>query len=134
MAESANFSDLIGEHIFKVDINRSSEDEIIFYTLSGKRFRMHYEHDCYAHCSIEDIVGDVEDMEGYVVDAREESNSDNPKSDPDESFTWTFYILQTVKGCVTIRWYGSSNGYYSERASFQRLTRDDYHAEEATNG
>lgn len=107
-----------------VTVTRVGSEAIDFTADTGERWRMYYEPDCCAQCSIEDVVGDPGDLVGApIVMAEESTNSDNPKlsEHPDESYTWTFYKFAMIKGYVTIRWYGASNGYYSESASFVRL-------------
>lgn len=95
---------------------------------------MAYHQDCCASCSVEDVCGDVADLVGSpVVRAEEPSSLDNFDElkeaqrtegivdyTPD-SYTWTFIILGTAKGTVTLLWYGSSNGYYSESPTFERV-------------
>jgi hypothetical protein len=120
-----DISRLIGVTLRSVTQN---DNDSIDFESDAERWRMYYEPDCCATCSIEDVVGDLQDLVGSPIFMAEVStNSDDPKtpdypdSYPDESFTWTFYKLATIKGYVTIRWYGSSNGYYSETASFRSL-------------
>jgi hypothetical protein len=113
---------LIGRTLSSVTQNGS--DSIEFAADNGDRWLMYYEPDCCASCWIEDVVGDLKDLVGVPIAMAEEStNQDNPKEGSDCSFTWTFYRLATSKGYVTIRWYGESNGYYSETASFRWLAR-----------
>ena len=122
--------ELIGKTLQSVTQN--GRDSIDFESDTGARWKMYYEPDCCATCDIEDIVGDLKDLVGSpIVMAEVATNHEDPKecSDAadmrDTSHTWTFYKLATVKGYVTIRWYGSSNGYYSETASFRRIGEDE---------
>jgi hypothetical protein len=104
------------------EINRSS-DELRFVTDAGDTYRMWHNQDCCEHVDIEDISGSLEDLIGApILKAEESTNHDNPREGSDESFTWTFYHFATVRGYVTIRWYGDSNGYYSESVEFERMT------------
>ncbi len=120
------------------------EDEIHFTTTDGIRFKMHHHEDCCECVYIEDICGDLDDLIGSPILVAEEvssSGTDNLEHplmkeeilksilkqeklldyEDQESITWTFYKLDTNKGGVVIRWVGTSNGYYSESVSFDKL-------------
>jgi hypothetical protein len=100
----------------------SSGDEMIFKSNDGKTFKFLHYQDCCENVSIEDICGDLSDLVGLpLLVAEEVSNPDIFDHDDgeNESCTWTFYKFATVKGNVTVRWLGTSNGYYSESVSYE---------------
>jgi len=106
-----------------VDIKNNGDAEIIFKLDNGERYLMHHDQDCCEHVYIEDIIGDLNDLLNTpILLAEEVSNTELPMLEcSDESYTWTFYKLGTIKGYVTIRWYGSSNGYYSESVNLEKI-------------
>jgi len=88
---------------------------------------LHHHQDCCESVSIEDIVGDLDDLVGtplLVVEERVSNNEDGTDDMYAESYTWTYYSFRTIKGSVDIRWYGCSNGYYSESVDIDIVTPD----------
>lgn len=139
-------SDLVGKTLKSV-AGKVGDEEITFETVEGGKYRLIYHQDCCAGCSIEDICGNLSDLIGTPIlkaeevssgepepaekrrrelgeEARKEAEGDAYYGPYEDSETWTFYHLATVKGAVTLRWYGSSNGYYSETATFERWVED----------
>jgi hypothetical protein len=115
----AQFSDLIGKTLVKIEGAVNGNDEITFVTSGGEVFKMYHSQDCCERVVIDDVVGDIADLIGTPIrNASEDTNSDDPKEEYEESFTWTFYNIYTSKGHVTIKWYGASNGFYSEGVDF----------------
>ena len=117
-----NFKDLLGKILVKIDINEC-KDEMVFTDSIGSQYKLYHNQFCCESVEIEDIVGDLNDLIGETITMAEESSNSEDKMEReiDESFTWTFYKLATIKGYVTIRWLGESNGYYSERVDFVKL-------------
>lgn len=98
-------------------------DEIHFICANGDTYKLFHWGDCCESVCIESVTGDLTDLEGTPMLIAEESTSTElqagqPPIGVDDSFTWTFYKFATIKGYVDIRWFGSSNGYYSERVDF----------------
>ena len=116
------FNDLVTEVLVSIKGMKKGSEEIIFTTASGKKFKMYHMQDCCERVSVEEVIGGP--IEGLlncpIMIAREDVSSGN-SPDGDDSTTWTFYTLATVKATVVIRWLGESNGYYSERVDFEVL-------------
>lgn len=124
-------SEMVGQTLIEVTGMKKGSQDIEFRCESGRRFLMQYEQDCCASCDIEDIIGDPADLlNSPLLMAEDASNDDSLIPDTftgdghyrNDSETWTFIKLATVKGYVTIRWYGSSNGYYSESPTFSEVS------------
>lgn len=128
--DRVDISTLKGEILINIEINKDW-DEMYFHTESGKTFKMYHSQDCCESVDIDDIAGDLKDLLNSPITLAEEvtSNDIPSKYEDPESYTWTFYKLATIKGYVTIRWYGSSNGYYSESVDFELIKTSIDHAD-----
>lgn len=124
-----HFSDLVGKIFTEVYHNKEKTE---LYFVDNKRrnysYQLYHEQDCCESVWLDDIVGDLNDLcNTPILMAYEASNHDEvteaiKKTDEwIDSVTWTFYHLATIKGYVTLRWVGNSNGYYSEGVSFSKL-------------
>lgn len=116
------FSDIVGKTFKSVTGLVEGSDEIVFTFTDGSEYKMYHEQDCCESVLVSDVCGDIEDLiDATVLEAREDVN-DGPTDDWGTS-TWTFYNIQTNKGCVQIRWLGESNGYYSESVDFKLINQ-----------
>lgn len=120
-----------------ISIENNDNRELIFHCSDGTRYRLYHDQGCCEEVLIDDICGDLNDLIGFPILLAEEVTYEN--NDPpavagseqlyqgfrDDSWTWTFYKLGTNKGAVTLRWYGSSNGYYSESVDFEQINAEE---------
>jgi hypothetical protein len=119
---NANFSNLLGKVIVRIVGAVEGSESITFYCSDGSSYDMYHCKDCCETVKVKQIDGDVSDLlNAEILMAEEVSNSNNPDDDY-ESSTWTFYKFATLQGYVTIQWLDESNGYYSEKVYFEKIS------------
>ena len=119
------FDDLLGRILYKVT---AENDELRLYLTETNYVKFYHEQDCCESVYIEDICGDLNDLVGEPLLMAEEVSdevyeAEHQRSD-EESYTWTFYKFATRKGYVDVRWFGSSNGYYSESVDVEFVSEN----------
>jgi hypothetical protein len=105
------FEKMLGATLVKAD----GEE---FVTDAGDVHRFYHVQDCCEAVYIESVDGDYADLLGSPLLQAEEVESESRETDCGCE-DWTFYKFATVKGSVTVRWLGSSNGYYSTSVSYE---------------
>ena len=111
-----NVEEMLGQTFSRV----VSDGDTVTFENDEVRYVFYHETDCCESVYVEDIIGDIEDLVNWpLLISREDTNADGPELN-EESYTWTFYNFATFKGYVTIRFLGTSNGYYSEDVSCKK--------------
>jgi hypothetical protein len=116
----SDLKDLIGKTMKTVT---AAGDEMIFVTEQDDKYKLCHIQNCCEDVQIYDVCGNLDDLMGSPLLMAEETVSNDPPPDGRgaESYTWTFYRFATVKGYVTVRWFGESNGCYSESVDFRKM-------------
>lgn len=103
-------------------------DAEIVIVASGRKFKMLHYQDCCESVSVDSVSGNPQNAIGEVIiDATERNSRDHDlpnlpaKEWADSSETWTYYTIRTQSETMVIRWYGTSNGYYSESVDFEEV-------------
>lgn len=131
--EIKNYNEVIGEVVKEVYVGEYETSLLLEFESGNGLLLTHYQ-DCCEYVAIDDIVGGkLEDLKGQKILKFEEviniDLDEKPKNlDIDEeiySSTWTFYKISTFKDDITIRWFGTSNGWYSEKVDVEHITDED---------
>jgi len=99
--EAVPFSTLVGKTFSQVVRGKEHDEEYIRFINDTETYSMHHDHDCCEGVTIDDICGDLHDLEGVPILSAEVVTSDEdtpqeahpPKSQDgytDTSYTWTF--------------------------------------------
>jgi hypothetical protein len=109
---------MANETIASIEGLEKESGRVVIKCESGLTFTFFHSQDCCESVSLYDFDGEAQDVVGAIVlSAEEVSSSDDDNIKPreySESWTWTFYKIETSKGGIWMRWLGESNGYYGE--------------------
>ena len=115
--------DLDGEVLTHIDVDSDDKkgDQILLTTQSGRQIRIYHEQDCCEHVRIEGTDGEWRELYGKpILEAVHEEDGGEWEGGTCTRTTLTFRVDSAT---VISRWFGESNGYYSEAVNIEDITR-----------
>lgn len=114
---------IIGKTPISVDVERDIDDFIKMTFSDGTSCKWHHWQSCCEDVHIDDINGDFNALIGNPLLVAECRTSE--ECGEWDHITWTFYTFRGIGGSVDVKWFGSSNGYYSEEVDFEFCNNDE---------
>jgi hypothetical protein len=125
------YTEFSGKTIQEIRGCKKHSDEVTIKFTDGSCLKFYHKQDCCETVLLEDFDATPEDLVNAKIISIEEriSNSNENEIKPlntlDQSYTWSFYVIKTSKFTMTMRWYGESNGWYSETVDIDYLHYDN---------
>lgn len=105
--------DAVGRKILRVEGLHVGSTSVYFYFNNGLLLKLYHAQNCCEQVYLADVHGEQDDLEGKKILKFEET------SGGECSNSWTFYHIRTSAGTLTLRWVGTSNGFYSTRVDYE---------------
>ena len=124
------YTEFSGKTIQEIRGCKKHSDEVTIKFTDGSCLKFYHRQDCCESVLLEDFDTEPEYLINTNIISIEERISRsgegiNPLNDWDESYTWSFYVIKTSSSTMVLRWYGESNGWYSETVDIDYLHYDN---------
>lgn len=113
-----DITDIVGMRVASVF---HDNEELIFNLMNGDKIRLYHAQDCCESVELIDADYYADDFTNCTIIHAEESTDENNTDYGHE--TWTFYRIRSNKGFMFLRWWGESNGYYSEAIDIEYIKK-----------
>lgn len=116
--ESVEKDVLVGEVLTHVDVDETA-GEILLTTKSGRQFMLHHEQDCCESVTIKSTEGDWKKLlHKKLKEVKWEEEGDSTDYGTCTRTDITFIVNRHT---VVSKWFGESNGYYSESVHLKEV-------------
>ena len=123
------YTEFSGKTIQEIRGCKKHSDEVTIMFTDGSCLKFYHRQDCCETVELEDcdIIPEwLIDSKIISIEERISRSGEGvkPLNSCAASYTWSFYVIKTSSSTLVLRWYGESNGWYSETVDIDYLHYD----------